>query len=276
MRKLILHIFLAILLTLAIIYFTIAMLNSFTRHGKVYVVPDYTGMDHRRVISEYGNLFNFIITDSIYQKDGVYGSVLQQDPYPGAKVKQGRNIYLITVAMQPQKVNAPNLLNLSLRQAMATLESAGLELGEISYTSHFARNAVVRQLFKGATIEPGTQLFRGSTIDLVLGDGGEDFRVAFPMLIGLRPDEVKQSLHSQGLNIGNEYFMDGCTREDGRAFRIQPFYRRSQAVKPGTFVTIWYKSENALNFNRYIRDSLYLIENEPTDTTLIFDDNTEI
>lgn len=147
-------------------------------------------------------------------------------------MKQGRNIYLVTVARQPEKVVVPNLLNLSLRQALASIESSGFELGEISYTSHFARNAVVRQNHKGMAIEAGTQLFRGSTIDLVLGDGGEDFRVPFPMLIGLRPDEVKQSLHSQGLNLGNEYFIDNCTRDNGRAFRLQPFYRTSQAVKP--------------------------------------------
>lgn len=275
MKKLVLHILLAILLTLGIIWFAIAMLNSFTRHGKVYIVPDYTGMDHERVINEYGKLFNFIITDSIYQKDGVYGSVLQQDPYPGAKVKQGRNVYLITIARQPEKVTVPNLLNLSLRQAMASLETAGLELGEISYTSHFARNAVVRQNHKGTAIESGAQLFRGSAIDLVLGDGGEDFRVPFPMLIGLRPDEVKQSLHSQGLNLGNEYFMDNCTRDNGRAFRLQPFYRTSQAVKPGSFITVWYKSEDALNFNRYVRDSLYLFENEPADTTETPEENPE-
>lgn len=82
MKKIVLHFLLAVLLTLAIIWFAIAMLNSFTRHGNVYVVPDYTGMDHERVIQEYGKLFNFIITDSIYQKDGIFGAVLQQDPYP--------------------------------------------------------------------------------------------------------------------------------------------------------------------------------------------------
>lgn len=275
MKKLALHITLAILLSLGIIWISISLLNSFTRHGKVYVVPDYTGMDHERVMKEYGKLFNFIITDSIYQKDGLYGTVLQQDPYPGAKVKQGRNVYLVIVAKQPEKVAVPNLLNLSLRQAMASLESAGLELAEITYTSHFARNAVVRQTHKGMPVEPGSQLFRGSAIEIVLGDGGEDFRVAFPMLIGQRPDEVRQSLHSSGLNLGNEYFMDGCTRENGRAFRLQPFYRTSQPVKPGTFITVWYKSENALNFNRYIRDSLYLIENEPADTLNFPDENPD-
>jgi beta-lactam-binding protein with PASTA domain len=276
MKKLALHVLLAIVLTLALIWFAIAMLKGYTRHGKVFVVPDYIGLDHHKVISEYGKLFNFIVTDSIYQKDGVYGSVLQQDPYPGAKVKQGRNIYLVIVARQPEKVAVPNLLNLSLRQALASLESAGLELGEISYTTHFARNAVVSQTYKGANIEAGTQLFKGSTIDLVLGDGGEDFRVPFPMLIGLRPEEVKQSLHSLGLNLGNEYFIDGCTREKARAFKLQPFMRTSEAIKPGTYITIWYKSEDALNFNRYVRDSLYLFTNEPiADSLDIPDENLE-
>lgn len=276
MKKLAIHTILAILLTLAILWIALAMLKGFTRHGKVFIVPDYIGMDHQKIISEYSNLFNFIITDSIYHKDGIYGAVLQQDPYPGAKVKQGRNIYLVTVARQPEKVAVPNLLNLSLRQALASLESTGLELGEISYTPHFARNAVVRQTHKGMNIDASVQLFRGSVIDLVLGDGGEEFRVAFPMLIGLRPNEVRQSLHSLGLNVGNEYFMDGCTLENSRAFKLQPFYRTSQTVKPGTFITIWYKSENALNFKRYIRDSLYLYENEPADTLEIPDENPEI
>ena len=58
------------------------------------------------------------------------GSVIIQDPVAGSHVKRYRKIYLTTVTVLPEKVLMPDLIDLSLRQATATLETYGLKLDQ--------------------------------------------------------------------------------------------------------------------------------------------------
>lgn len=257
-RKIWINVLIALLLTLVLVWLVLSMLDRYTRHGQVYVVPEFYGLDYEQVIRQYDGLFKFIIADSIYDRDAVYGTVLQQDPYAGAKVKKGRNIYIVTVAKQPEKVRMPNLENLSLRQAMVSLESAGLVLNTITYTNHFARNAVVRQLHEGNTAQAGELFFRGSLIDLVLGDGGSLEKVGFPMIYGKSPSEARALLQNATLNIGNEYYLDEQDKSNARVYKVQPYFAPGQMVNPGTFITIWYRSARNVDFTQYIRDSLFI------------------
>lgn len=259
-KKIWMHVLIALVLSLVLFWLVLSMLDRYTRHGQVYVIPDFYGLDHEEVIRQYDGLFKFIIADSIYDREAVYGTVLQQDPYAGAKVKKGRNVYIVTVAKQPEKIRMPNLENLSLRQAMVSLESAGLVLNTITFTNHFARNAVVRQSHEGKAAVPGDLLFRGSLIDLVLGDGGSLEKVSFPMIYGKSPAEARSLLQTVALNIGNEYYIDDYDKSNARVFKIQPYYPPGQQVNPGTFITIWYRSASNVDFNKYIRDSLFIEE----------------
>jgi beta-lactam-binding protein with PASTA domain len=261
-KKFLLHLFFAIFILILLSWGVLSMLDRYTRHGEVYIVPDFLGLDHQDVMSQYDEQFRFIIADSIYKKGMVHGAVLQQDPLPGSKVKKGRNLYIIIVARQPDKVLMPNLANLSLRQAMVTLESAGLIINDLSFVEHFARNAVVGQLHDGEPIEPGTQLFRGSHIDLVLGDGGNLLKVPFPMIFGKKPYEAKQILRYATLNVGNEYFLDGTDTINSRVYKILPYVQPGRDILPGTYITIWYRSDALINFDEFLNDSLFIEEIE--------------
>jgi eukaryotic-like serine/threonine-protein kinase len=259
-KKFFLHFLFALFLLLLLTWGVFSMLDRYTRHGEVYIVPDFSGLNHQEVISQYEDQFRFIIADSIYEKGMIHGAVLQQDPLPGSKVKKGRNLYIIVVAKQPDKVMMPNLANLSLRQALVTLESAGLNINELSFTEHFARNAVVSQLHNGMPIEPGTELFRGSSIDIVLGDGGNLLKVPFPMIFGKKPTEARQILRYATLNVGNEYFVDGNDTVNSRVYKIQPYVLPGTDLLPGTYITIWYRSDEMVNFEDFLSDSLYIEE----------------
>lgn len=263
-KKFLLHLLFALFLLLLLTWGVLSMLDRYTRHGEVYIVPDFSGLNHQEVISQYQDQFRFIIVDSIFEKGMDHGAVLQQDPLPGSKVKKGRNLYFIVVARQPEKVMMPNLANLSLRQAMVTLESAGLNINDLSFTEHFARNAVVSQLYNGVPIAPGTELFRGSAIDIVLGDGGNLLKVPFPMIFGKKPNEARQILRYATLNVGNEHFLDGNDTVNSRVYKIQPSVLPGTDLLPGTYITIWYRSDEVINFNEFLKDSLYIeeIENE--------------
>jgi beta-lactam-binding protein with PASTA domain len=267
-KKFILHLLAALVIFIVVIWTVLGMLNTYTRHGKVYIVPDFTGQDHEMVIQQYEDLFTFIISDSIFKPGAVRGSVLQQEPPAGSKVKQGRNIYLITVSQQPEKVRMPNLVNLSLREALVTLETIGLEVNEIRMTEHFARNAIVAQYWHGAELPPDEMVFRGIAIDLVVGDGGTEKLTPFPMIYGKEPKEARRLLHSSTLNVGKEFFLDNADSSLARVYKLEPYYQPGKFISPGSYVTIYYKSADLVNFKTFINDSLFLETNDSSATDL--------
>jgi beta-lactam-binding protein with PASTA domain len=247
-RSFYIHLAIAIGVTLLILTGVTRYLEHYTRHKEVYVVPDFYGKDAEEVISDFGSRFHFIVTDSIYVKEARSGSVLQQNPYPGSKVKEGRNVYFVTVARMPEQVTMPNLRNLSLRQAIVLLESNSLIVNSISVTEHFARNAVVNQYMEGNVIEPGTPVFKGSLIDLEVGDGGSVHRVAIPALLGKKRKEAINLLLNASLNIGEEFYPDGYDTTHARVFKTEPNLITSRMAPPGSKINLYFRSELTFDF----------------------------
>lgn len=252
------YINLAIIILVSVVLFklTFRVLKSYTRHDEVYVLPDFRGNYHKETVAEYGDLFNFILSDSIYVKDAPKGSIIQQDPNPGSKVKQGRNIYYVIVAETPEKSVMPNLVNLSLRQAFVSLEIAGLDVDRLHFVDHFARNAVVGQRFEGETIEEGTELNKSSKIELIVGNGMDGKKTQMPNLFGSRPDEVKKNLHNASLNLGNETYMDDDTA-NSRVYRTNPSLKTEMVIL-GQNVDVWYRSEKEFDFSKYLNEQALL------------------
>ena len=80
---------LIILLTCgALLWLTFRLLDKYTRHDEVYTMPDFVGQDFQEVKHEYSKDFNFILIDSVYPKGQQPGSIFQQDPLPGSKIKK--------------------------------------------------------------------------------------------------------------------------------------------------------------------------------------------
>lgn len=206
-------------------------------------------MTTEEVEQKYGNDYGLILIDSIYSKTEQPGSIVQQDPLPGSKVKRGRNVYYIIVAKNPEPTKMPNLNNLSLRQALVLLESSGLEVKELQYVEHFARNAICEQRYQGSIIKPETELIKGSKITLLVGLGSDKKNAKMPSLYGLPASEVKRTLNIAGLNLGTETFEDQDSIQYMKVYRTDPPLRQS-SVKPGTFVNVWYKSSRNFNFDK--------------------------
>jgi beta-lactam-binding protein with PASTA domain len=247
-------------------------LNAYTRHGQVFMVPDFIGEHYTLVMDAYEEQFNFLVIDSVYQKDADKGSIIMQNPSPGSKVKQGRNVYLTIIAQMPEQVSMPNLRNLSLRQAIVTLNLNGLYVRELFFVNHFARNAVVEQEINGEVIEPETLVFKGTYVDLLVGDGGSSVMVSLPSIIGRNPTEAVSLLHNASLNKGEEIFMDGYDTVNARVYRTEPSAIRIREVPIGSKIDLWYRSVDKFDFNTYLEiinsdtipaDSLSIIFNDP-------------
>ena len=164
------NLLICVILVVVMIAGAIIFLNVVTKHNQELVVPDFANMtvaEAEAVASQAG--MRVEVTDSVFVKRMKKGAVRDQNPAPGAKVKEGRRISLTINALNAKKVTMPNLVGLSMRQALAELQSRGLVPGRLIYVEDMATNNVLRQLRRNREIEPGLSIESETVIDLVLG-----------------------------------------------------------------------------------------------------------
>lgn len=188
-KKFLKHLLIATGLTLVLILITLQSLSWYTKHNDYIIVPDFRELNFTEVQTntEYNN-YQFKVIDSLFIADKPKGAILSQDPLPGSKVKKNRMVYLTVTSVVPEKTIMPELRDLSLRQAQSMLESAGLKLGKLSFIKSFDEDAVQNQFFKGRIIKSGTELDKGSVINLTVGMGA---KAAEAMMDSLRVDSLQ-------------------------------------------------------------------------------------
>lgn len=252
-KKFYLHFLISIMLTVGLLWGVLKFLDVFTRHGEVYLVPDFSGQMVQDLRDKhFDDYFDLMVIDSIYDKRHQPGSIVMQNPLPGAKVKKGRHVYLTIVARMPEMVEMPNLRNLSLRQAMVQLDEKGLKVDHLEYVEYFAKNAVVDQLLNGEPIEAATRLPKGTAIALVVGKGEHPDLVPLPFLIGKSMQVAHHSLHDASLNVGREYYLDVTDSTHARVYKTEPEALSNALLNMGDSVNIWYRSDENFDFKAYI------------------------
>ena len=168
-------------------------------------------------------------------------------------MKSGRKIYVTVIAKLPEHTTMPDLKDLSLRQSIAMLETYGLKVGRLQYTPDIAKNAVLKQSFKGKPIEPGTTLDKGSVIDLTLGRGEKSEKTTIPFLLGLSHNDAVKLINEYSLNVGEENFEGGADTTNARVYKQSPAYSKKSSISLGSSVELWYKSEKKFDFKAYLK-----------------------
>ena len=183
------------------------LLGVITHHGQEIEVPDFTNMKVSEARYEAGRRnMRVEVIDSVYVRRMGRGLVYSQNPKPGSKVKKGRRILLTINSVTPKKVQMPNLVGFSMRQAKAELLSRGLGLGKLIYVDDIATNNVLRQLLGNREIRPGKMIDSGTDIDLVVGLNGEDNRTYVPNVVGMKYMHAVDVIHDNSLNVGKATF----------------------------------------------------------------------
>ncbi|MBL0308606.1 MAG: PASTA domain-containing protein [Bacteroidetes bacterium] len=205
-------------------------LKSYTRHGESITVPDLRGMTYEQVKSILdGKNLNWQVMDSVFDMNKAPLSILEQNPKPNAKVKEGRTIYITVNATKAPTTAVPDLVGRSsLKYARMQLESFGLKVGELIYKPNPHLNSVIGMMLNGKEVVAKTKVPRGTVIDLVLGDGLGGEKMMVPYLIGLRYDEAEFKLKGNSLNIG-AVVIDAGVRDTSGAI----VYRQSPEFGPG-------------------------------------------
>ncbi len=178
------------------------ILKLVTNHGKEITVPDLTNMSVSEAVYTAGlHNLRVDVTDSVYIRRMGRGMVYSQNPKAGSSVKKGRRILLTINSVNPKKVQMPNLVGYSMRQAKAELLSRGLGLGKLMYVSDMATNNVLRQMYRGREIEPGTMVESGSDINLIVGLNPDDNQTYIPDVVGMKYMRAVDAIHDNSLNI---------------------------------------------------------------------------
>ena len=217
MKWIIRNILWAVVIVVVLIAGAVIFLNVVTQHNRELIVPDFTNMtvaEAEALAADTG--MRVEVTDSVFAKRIRKGAVRDQNPAPGSKVKEGRRISLTINALNAKKVTMPNLIDLSMRQALAELQSRGLVLGKLIYVRDMATNNVLRQLHGNREIAPGTTVETDTVVDLVVGlNPDTEASTYVPDVVGKRYMSAVDALHKQSLNIKTLRFDDSVkTYED--------------------------------------------------------------
>lgn len=140
--------------------------------GALTVPVDLAGKSQAEVLNllEEAGLKGEVISD--YSNSVEMGNVISVEPESGTEVNKGDTIK-VTVSRGKRKVSVPSLLNKSLEEATAELESKGLRLGNVTTSEKLsdtvaAGNVMSQNYSAGMTVEHGT------SVDLVLSKGMEE------------------------------------------------------------------------------------------------------
>ncbi len=235
---------LAIIIALGAIMILLLWLNIYTRHGQARPVPNFMGltMEETAALAKKSKM-KYQVIDSVYTSFVPRGCVAEQNPKPGFKVKKWRNIVLTINAFRPEMVAVPDFVDLPLRQAIALIEDAGLEMGSLRYKSDLSINVVLSQLHNGKDIVPGDSVQKGSVIDLVLGKGLSNQRTAVPDLMGMNLEPAKNRIFGASLNLGT-YIYDNTilTSEDSLyafVYKQNPEYEEDATLQLGSSIYLW-------------------------------------
>jgi len=208
-------------------------LKRYTEHGVEVEVPDITGlyMEEAKITLAADDL-RLEVVDSTYSTKKPLGTIVEQNPVAGSKAKHGRVVYAVQNARFRRPVVMPEMRDVSLRQAQATLHSLGLTTVDILYEPSTYKDIVLDiQTVNGDAILAGQTVAEGSAVVLVVGKGQGTAEVTVPSLSGKSLNEARSWLLSSMLTLGIVEYDEPPTEDNQDLYIVY-----SQMPQSGTVV----------------------------------------
>ncbi|MBC8109541.1 MAG: PASTA domain-containing protein [Verrucomicrobia bacterium] len=236
-KELLIHlgIMLCVLLIVFLGFFFVWLPFS-TRHNQTETVQDLTDMPLEKVKEALrGKNLDYQVSDSNFIAGQKVPMVLAQIPVANSEVKPGRIILLTVSAVNPPMVKLPDLRNRSFRSAEMLLESLGLQKDKVEFRPEI-NELVLDQILNGKSIEPGTNVPKGSKITLVVGNGSKKTVVKVGDYIEKTQQEAVIAINQLGLQLK----LRTEVRKDqkiGTVFKQNP--EAGNQLSQGDQITIW-------------------------------------
>lgn len=243
-RKFLLHLILAAVVLMALLFLTMQGLKVYTRHGQSNPVPDFKGLTQTEARNTARqNKLKIEIVDSLYVNDAAPGAVVDQLPEAGSRVKENRTIFLTINSTQPEQVMLPKLTDISFRQAQVLIDNSGLQIGTILYRPSEYNDLVLEVQKDSVELSAGQQLPKGTSIDLVVGREQGNQVTDLPNLTGLTVPEAKTTLTDAMLNTGvviyDETILSAEDSTNARIWKQKPNPEVTGTATLGSSVDLW-------------------------------------
>lgn len=149
------------------------------------------------------------------------GSIINQFPESGAKVKKGRKI-AVTVSRGKEIAAIPRVKQLSERQARIELNKYGFSLGKVkkNYSSSYPQDVVIDAYPPG-----GTTISRSMDVDLIVSRGPRPTHAQVPNIVGESLSAAREKVKESGLKVGKVTYQNNSSLVPGTVI--------SQSVSPG-------------------------------------------
>lgn len=163
------NLFLMAIVSVGLVFGTLAWLDSYTRHNEAVVVPDVKGLTVPKAAEFFtSNGLRYSVIDSVFSKSVAPGAIVDLKPEVGAKVKEGRIVYITVNALSAQTAVLPDVQDLSFRQAYALLKASGFTKIEVVY-----RKGVYDDLSLGVennayVLSPGSSIPLTAPLELIV------------------------------------------------------------------------------------------------------------
>ena len=238
---------LAIVIFVALVWVTIALIDVYTHHGESETVPDLRGLyvEEADLLLNNHGLYSVVI-DSVFVRDKKLGTIIEQIPAVNSTVKRNRPIYLIINSRQVRMIPVPDVNDVSFRQADAMLKSIGLNVSSVEYSPSEYKDLVIAIKYRGRNISSGMRVPEGSSLVLVVGSGlgGEELPV--PGIKGMSLEAGTEEALNGPMVIGAvEYDVEPSGNEDKYViYRQRP--AEGKSVPAGTRIDVWLSKDKSM------------------------------
>ena len=160
------------------------------------------------------------------------GTILSQSVDEGEVLKRGDQ-FSIVIAKETEKVKVPNLENMTISKAQATLKTAGLNLvvDKTEFSDSVPADRIISQ-----TPKSEEELAKGDSVHVVMSKGQDDKTTIVPNLKGVSIEKARALLKEQGLKLGNVEEREDISVGPGEVVWQQ--YNSGNQIKQGSTVDI--------------------------------------
>lgn len=263
--KVLVNLLVAIGLFVGLVYLTFRWLEYHTNHGQEIPVPNVINKsvhDAVRILEDTG--LDYEVDSATFNPKYRPLQVLKVYPSPGSRVKDGRAIRLMVNPKSWAPVAVPDVINKYSGLAFQRLEQVGLKVNDTIFEPSIQKDAVLRILFKGNTIKPGSLLPRFSTIDVVIGSGPMR-NITIPNVVGLTVKDAKAVIARNLFEAGLVEHEDGGSDDSDIVYYQDP--AAGDARDQGMQIDLWASKKTPAELRNKI-EQLNSIYRMKVDTTL--------
>lgn len=263
--KVLVNLLVAVAVFVGLVWLTFRWLEYHTNHGKEIPVPNVINKsvhDAVKILEDTG--LDYEVDSATFNPKYRPFQVLKVYPSPGSRVKDGRTVQLMVNPRSWAPVAVPDVVNKYSGLAFQRIDQVGLKVGDTIFEPSIQKDAVLRVLFKGNTIKPGSLLPRFSTIDVVIGSGPMR-NISIPNVVGLTVKEAKAYIARNLFEVGVVEHEDGGKDDSDIVYYQDP--SAGDARDQGMQIDLWASKKTPAELRGKI-DQLNSVYRMRVDTTL--------